>query len=186
MAKKGPPPDAQKWLEEQRRGEHQGLTPTPAHEKSIWDTDYIPERYAPINKSAIEAEAHRLGVTFPQSVLEQLLIQNGGQLDECVEGLFENSNINWTNATVDGIETVESWERAEDCHWFDSAEDVPDKNLLVVIASHSESQLCLDFRVSGPNGVPGVSYIDVCTTPTQVAILTKTVDDFIRSIVAAR
>jgi len=178
--------DIQKWVDECGQGKHQGLIPTPAHENSIWDTDFIPERYASIEKALIESQARRLGITIPHALMEQLLIQNGGELDECVQDLFNNATINWTNATVDGIETIDSWEHGDECNWFDSVEGIQDKNLLIIIASHSESQLCLDYRKNGPSGVPSVAYIDVSMNPIEVLIIADTVDYFFRSIVAAR
>ena len=185
MLKKQPSMDIQKWVDEYRQGEHQGLIPTPEHENSIWDTDYIPERYESIEQAVIELQARRLGITIPHALMEQLLIQNGGELDECVQNLFNNATTNWTNATVDGIETIDSWEHGEESDWFRSV-NILDKKLLIIIASHSESQLCLDYRKVGPSGVPSVVYIDVSMTPTEVLIITDSVDDFIRSIVAAR
>ena len=52
----------------------------------------------------------------------------------------------WMNAAIDGLDPVGSWELASEHNWFESVDDVPGLDRLVVIAGHSESQLCLDYR----------------------------------------
>lgn len=183
---KGPPPKAQKWLEEFKQGKHQGRKATPEHVHSIWDTDYIPERYQPATTKMIDETEARLGVVIPQSLKEQLLIQNGGYIVKCCDYPFENDSLYWTNATVDGIDELKGWKRAKDDDWFESVEDINNLHLLIRIASHSESQLCLDYRKIGPNETPGVTYIDTAMNPTEIRIVTDTVDDFIRGLVASR
>lgn len=182
----GPPPKVKKWLDEYRRGKHQGRIPSPEHFKSIWDTTRIPEDCTPATSDSITDAESRLGIVIPASMKQQLLIQNGGSLADCPEYPFDDSSINWTNATVDGIEPVESWERAKNDHWFDNVNDVTSLDLLIRIAAHSEAQLCLDYRKAGSNGLPGVTFIDVSTKPTEVRIITERVDEFIRALVASR
>lgn len=92
----------------------------------------------------------------------------------------------WTNAIVDGIHPVEKWETAAENHWFQNASDVPDLRLLVVIAAHSESQLCLDYRVSGPKGIPADVYVDVCMRPTEVVTVAQTMTEFVAAIIASK
>lgn len=90
----------------------------------------------------------------------------------------------WANATVDGVRRLQSWDLAKDNNWFENVEDVDKLDLLVVIAAHSESQFCLDYRESGKKGMPGIVYIDVSRDPTEVKAITSTVDEFIDAIVA--
>jgi hypothetical protein len=187
---KGPPPQARKWMEEFRQGKHQGIKPTPAHFQSIWDTNYIPDRCIPARRDAIAETEQRLGIVIPASLKEQLLVQNGGYLKVCDKYPFEHGRVYWTNATVDGIDQVDSWHRADDrgridSGWFDDVDDVEGLDLLIKIASHSESQLCLDYRKVGGKGMPGVTYIDVCQKPTQVVSIAGTVHEFILALVAA-
>ena len=117
---------------------------------------------------------------------EQLLIQNGGNLLECDEYPFKDDSVHWTNATVDGISPVQSWQRACDDHWFQNAEDVKRLHRLIVVAAHSESQLCLDCRKPGAGGLPAVTFVDVSMQPTKVRVIAKTVDEFIHALVALR
>src|SRR5262245_51950745 len=164
MAKKrgsasGPPPRAQKWLEERRRGMHQGRTPTPEHSNSIWDTSFIPDRCTPATSESISEAEVRLGIVIPEPMKDQLLVQNGGCLLECDR--FNDASVHWTNATVDGIDQVQSWRRAKDDNWFENVQDVKGLDLLIIIAAHSEAQLCLDYRKSGSNGMPCVTFVDV-------------------------
>ena len=174
-----------KWAEERRQGMHRGRTPTPEHAASIWDTSFIPDRYCPATDQLIaEAEA-RVEISIPASMRAQLLIQNGGQLCDCDPLPFGEKAL-WMNAAVDGILQVQQWDRAAENNWFESVDDVPDLYLLVRIAAHSESQLCLDFRKSGSTGTPAVTYIDVCMDPTEVVVLAETVDDFIQALIVAR
>ncbi len=182
----GPPPHAQKWIEEYRQGMHQGRAPTPAHKTSIWDTSFIPDGCKPATSELIAEAEERLGVVIPKRMKEQLLIQNGGCLLECDEFPFNDSSVNWTNATVDGIHEVQSWGRAADDNWFESVADVKGLDRLIIIAAHSESQLCLDYRKSGGRRMPAVTFIDVCMNPTEVTIIAKTVDEFVRTLIALR
>ncbi|MCA9073163.1 MAG: SMI1/KNR4 family protein [Planctomycetaceae bacterium] len=134
----------------------------------------------------IDETETRLGIVIPKSLKEQLLIQNGGYIVHCDNYPFESDSLHWTNATVDGIDQLDGWKRAKDDHWFESVEDVNDLHLLIRIASHSESQLCLDYRKTGPDGIPGVTYIDTAMNPIEIRIVAFTVDDFIRGLVSSR
>ncbi len=183
---KGPSPQALKWMEERLQGKHPGLTPTPEHYQSIWKTYYIPERYTPATLQMISEAEARLGIKIPASVRQQLLIQNGGCLADCEVRPFQDASVHWTNATIDGIEPVQSWKRACDDHWFDNAKDVENLSLLIRIAAHSEAQFCLDYRKSGRQGMPGVTFIDVCMAPTEVLTIVETVDEFINTMIASR
>ena len=183
---KGPPPDARKWLEEYKQGKHRGLTPTPEHHNSIWSTSYIADRYKPVTLEVLAEVEARLGIGIPASLRDQLFIQNGGNLLECDHYPFEDASVLWTNATVDGIEQAQSWERASDDDWVAGVDDVDDLHLLVVIAAHSESKLCLDYRKSGGSGIPAVTFVDVSTDPTEARIIAETADDFIHALVASR
>jgi hypothetical protein len=183
---KGPPPHAQKWLAEHRRGLHQGRIATPERYQSIWDTSCIPDRFTPATpEMTAEAEA-RLGIVIPAVLREQLLIQNGGYLLDCHQYPFAEAAKHWTNAAVDGIYPVQSWKRARNDNWFESVNDVEGLDLLIIIAAHAESQLCLDYRQSGSRGLPAVTFIDVCKEPTEVKILADTVDEFIGGFIALR
>lgn len=128
----------------------------------------------------------RLGFVIPTLVKDQLLIQNGGRLLELDQYPFKDPSVHWTNATVDGIDRIQSWRRAEDDNWFESVEDVKGRDQLIIIAAHSESQLCLDYRESGRRRMPAVTFIDVCMNPTEVRIITKTADEFVRTLIASR
>lgn len=183
---KGPPANAAKWIEDFHQGKHSGLTPTPANATSIWDTSYIPDRYIPVTLEVIAATGKRLGIAIPSSLANQLVIQNGGYIVSCDEYPFETNSIRWTNAIVDGIDPVDSWKRASDDHWFDSVNDVEGLHLLIRIAAHSESQLCLDYRKSGQNGLPGITYVEVCMNPTVVRVLTDSVDEFLDALIVSR
>jgi len=112
-----------------------------------------------------------------------LRIQNGG----CLRGSdrFPFDDVLWTNATVDRILPVQEWELASLDNWFDSVDDVDKLDMLVRIAAHSEAQLCLDYRKTGTSGKPAVTYIDVCMNPTKVAVLVKSVDEFVDALAAA-
>lgn len=191
MAKKrgpasGPPPHAQKWFQEHSRGMHQGRAPTSAHQTSIWDASFIPQRCKPATSELIAEVEERLGVVIPKRMKEQLQIQNGGCLLQCNEFPFHDSSVHWTNATVDGIHQIQSWSRAEDNNWFESVEDVKGLDRLIIIAAHSESQLCLDYRKSGGRRMPAVTFIDVCMNPTEVTMIAKTVDEFVCTLIASR
>jgi hypothetical protein len=184
---KGPPPEALKWLQAERCKKQRGRKPTPEHYKSIWDTSYIPERYRPAKPQAIANAEQRLGVAFPKLLKTQLLIQNGGYLPDFDETPFEDDDgPPWTNATVDGIEPVGEWRRASDDHWFESVTDVEGLPRLIVIAAHSESQLCLDYRKSGPQKMPGITLIEIGLRPTEVSPITPSAEKFLRALIAAR
>jgi hypothetical protein len=165
---------------------HQGRTPTPAHLTSIWNTSFIPDGCTPATLELITDAEVRLGIVIPTLMKDQLLIQNGGCLLELDQYPFKDASVHWTNATVDGIGQVQSWRRADKDNWFESVKDVKGLDRLIVIAAHSESQLCLDYRKSGSGGMPAVTFVDVCMSPTEVRLITKSADEFIRTLIASR
>jgi len=153
----------------------------------MWATDYIPDWAYPATKEAISGAELRLGVTIPPVLKKQLAARNGGQINLGEESsLFLDNSRLWTNAIVDGIHKVESWETAAHSHWFQNVSDGPGRNLLVIIAAHSESHLCLDFRLNGPKGVPSVTFIDVCMSPKEVTTVVRTVDEFVAAIIKCK
>ena len=156
MAKKksGPPPHAAKWLEERKRGLHQGLQPKSEHSKSIWDTTYIPERRKGATDRQLDAAEKRLGVKLPAILRKQLKIQNGGMVVDvsAVDKLLFPAG---DDSAIDGINVVQDWTLAS--HSFDFDHEITETERLVVIASHSESSLCLDYRKNGPKRIPSVT-----------------------------
>jgi hypothetical protein len=164
-----------------------GREPTPQYLRSVWATDYIPDWARPATRQGIARTEKRLGIVIPKALKDQLAVQNGGQVFLSDEGVpFEDTCRHWTNAIVDGMHPVEKWETAAENHWFQNASDVPDLELLVIIAAHSESQLCLDYRGCGPNGLPSVVYVDVCTRPTEIGTVSATVTEFVATLVASK
>jgi hypothetical protein len=153
----------------------------------MWVTDFIPERARPASDKAIAKAESRLGVTIPEVLKAQLRVRNGGHVFLSEKATpFEKKCRLWTNAVVDGILPVQQWETAAASNWFDSVSDVPALDLMVVLAGHSESQLCLDFRSSGAAGTPSVAYVDACTTPTELTTLAKTPDEFVAAIIKSK
>ncbi|MGO9109978.1 MAG: SMI1/KNR4 family protein [Thermoguttaceae bacterium] len=124
-----------RFLEERRQGLHRGRTPTPEHYRSIWRTSLISERYTPATPEMIAEAEVRLGVVIPALLKEQLLIQNGGYLVAYEPYPFDDASVHWSNATVDGIWPLKSWERAKDDNWFESVEDVEGLDRLIRIAA---------------------------------------------------
>ena len=95
----------------------------------------------------------------------------------------------WMNAAIDGILPIEEWELASDDHWFDSVkvqDDVDGLDRLVRIAAHSEAQLCLDYRSKAPRQLPGLTFVDVCMTPTEVVAVCDSVADFVETLIKAK
>jgi len=164
-----------------------GLQPTPEHLQSVWATGYIPDWARPASREAIASAEKRLGVVIPKVLKAQLAVLDGGQVFLSEEKVpLENTCRHWTNAIVDGVMPVGEWEIASENHWFQNASDVPDLKLLVIVAAHSESQLCLDYRRCGPKGVPAVVYVDVCMRPTEVVTVAPTVTEFVAALVASK
>jgi hypothetical protein len=164
-----------------------GREPTPQYLRSVWATDYIPDWARPAKRQAIASAEKRLGVAIPKVLKDQLAVQNGGQIFLSEMGVpFEDTCRHWTNAIVDGVMPVEEWEIAAENHWFQNASDVPHLKSLVIIAAHSESQLCLDFRACGPKRIPAVVYIDVCMQPTSVATICPTVTEFLAALISSK
>lgn len=163
-----------------------GREPTPEYLRSVWATDYIPDWIRPAPKESVVSAQVRLGVVIPKALKDQLAVQNGGQIFLADEPPFEDVCRHWTNAIVDGLMPVEEWEIATDNHLFQNASDVPHLESLVVIAAHSESQLCLDYRACGPKRLPAVTYIDVCIKPTKVASVCSTVTEFLAALISSK
>ena len=164
-----------------------GREPTPQYLRSVWATDYIPDWARPATRKAITGAEKHLGIVIPKVFKEQLAVQNGGQVflgEDTVP--FEDRCRHWTNAIVDGINPVEEWEIAAENHWFQNASDVPNLELLVIIAAHSESQLCLDYRACGPKRIPAVVYVDVCVQPTSAVTVSSTVTEFLTALIASK
>jgi hypothetical protein len=90
------------------------------------------------------------------------------------------------NAAIDGLDPVEEWTLASRCPWFDSVDDVEGLDRLVVVAGHSESQLCLDYRGKGPKRAPSLSYFFVSIKPTEEVLVCDTVTDFIKALTKAK
>lgn len=150
--------------------------------KNIWDF-YQPDHFKPATDDDLNNAENRLQITIPQILRDQLQIYNGGFLFEFNEFPFEKNGFYWTNATIDGILDVASWELASENNWFESVEDVEGLNKLIVISAHSESQFCIDFRENGAQ--PSVTYIDVSMNPTEVKTIT-TLENFIETIITLK
>lgn len=163
-----------------------GREPTPEYLRSVWATHYIPNWARPAPQEAVASAEKRLGVVIPRAFKAQLAVQNGGQVFLSEEPPFEDVCRHWTNAIVDGVLPVDKWEIAAENLWFQNVSDVPHLKSLVVIAGHSESQLCLDYRACGPKRLPSVVYIDVCTQPTSVATVCSTVSEFLAALISSK
>lgn len=165
-----------------------GRKPPPAHLASMWSSDFIPTWRRPATEAAIKAAEKSLGIAIPAALKKQLLIQDGGPVfsgdDDPVP--MKNGFRLWMNAAIDGLEPVSSWELASEHNWFESVSDVPGLDRLVVIAGHSESQLCLDYREKGPKRSPALTYFDVCRSPTDEVSVCDSVVDFIKSLTNAK
>ncbi len=170
------------FIEGQKSGRYQGLPVLPEHEGSIWDTSCIPERYVPATDELMDETERRLNVKIPESLRKNLRAQNGGYLLQCAPVPFLEKCW-WTNATADGIEHLQEWKLASEHNWFESVDDLDNLDLLVCIAGHSESHLCLDYRSCGRKGTPAVTYVDVCQNPTKVVVVAKSIDEFIKILV---
>ena len=154
--------------------------------RSVWATDYIPDWAQPALKESVASAQKRLGVVIPKAFKDQLSVQNGGQIFLADEPRFEDVCRHWTNSIVDGVMPVEEWEIAAENHWFQNAFGVPHLESLVIIAAHSESQLCLDYRACGPKGLPAVVYVDVCSRPTSVTPVCSTVTEFLAALISSK
>ena len=188
MAKKkvnSPRASSRKPSRKSRTNRRTKIAPASAYATSIWDRAVYSAVNAPAAPDLIADAEARLDVRIPESMKRNLLVQNGGYLIHCESYPFDEDTF-WTNAAVGGFFPVQSWQPATENHWFQAVEDVDGLERLICIAAHSESQLCLDYRRSGRQGVPGVTYVDVCRTPTEVTVVTQSVDDFINALVAAR
>ncbi len=147
--------------------------------KNIWDV-YQPERYKPATDDDFNVTENRLHIIIPKILKDQFKIYNGGLLFEFEEFPFEKEGFYWTNATIDGISDLDSWELASENSWFESVEDIEGLDNLVVISAHSESQFCIDFRENSSQ--PSVTYIDVSMNPTEVRTIT-TLENFINTVI---
>lgn len=138
-------------------------------EDHIWAS--VNSQEQPATKEEISLASRRLGMKIPQVLASQLMILNGGHLDGEVPG------------AIDGILPVDEWELAKDYHWFDSVDDVDGLELLVVIANHSEDQLCLDYRKCGPKGVPGLTFIFCGVPPTETTLISDNIDTYLKELI---
>lgn len=189
MARKKPSGPSQEGWERvlrMRERERKGGMP-PEHVASIWSGSSVPDWRKPASESEITAAETRLGVSIPAALKKQYRIQNGGDLlvssqddaFEEAEGLFPFLG----NAACDGLLEIEEWCLASEHEWFESVDDVDGLELLVVIAQHSEDQLCLDYRENGRRRVPGLTSFFVGLDPTGE---TKESESISKAITAMR
>ena len=167
------------WLKERKRGMHKGLKAKPEHAHSIWDTGYIPEHRKGATERQLNAAEERLAVKLPVALRKQLKIQNGGNVVELLAAdaqLFPPSD----DSAIDGINLVQEWTLAS--YSFDFDHDIAGTERLVMIASHSESRLCLDYRERGPKRVPSLtSFFN-----DEETVEHESINELIREIVSAR
>ncbi|MFK3865131.1 SMI1/KNR4 family protein [Pseudoalteromonas rhizosphaerae] len=135
--------------------------------KNIWEkVDFIG---AATDADIINAEK-RLGVIIPVILKQQLKIQNGGDIlfFDWFEQATDKEFLFIGDSIVDGICSVSQWCLASENDWFSNCNDVHHKELLVSIAGHSESQLCLDYRKNGRNGEPGLTAFFVTQVSAEI------------------
>ena len=167
-----------------------GVSPDDKHKRSIWASDFIPTWQRGATPQEISDAERRLGVKFPDALVEQLRIQKGGTLVCLHEDEFENEYVALLNrfpgsmgdAAIDGILQLEKWELASKNHWFKTVKGVEGLDRLVRIAGHSESQLCLDYR--GKNRrAPGLTYFFVAHRQKE-SVVCDSVVEFIDALAA--
>jgi hypothetical protein len=120
-----------------------------------------------------------LGLVLPKAFLSVMRVQNGGYPTR-----ITYAPPGWTPPHVcadyipDGIPPLEDWETLYDNDWF-AESDVHDLHLLVPFSQHAELFWCLDYRKSGPQGEPCVTFFDVSESPTGDYQLADTVETFL-------
>ena len=144
-----------------------------------------------------QAAERRLGVAIPPALqaIENVALDDYGE-----EAPFQDICL-WLNAACDRFLPIEEWELASENNWFESfvegeivtfggakvekyIPEHPETNLhlLVIIARHSESQLCFDYRECGPAGTPKVSYIDVTYEPMRSTTVCESAVEFVAAV----
>lgn len=126
---------------------------------TIWRVPaYLPYVQAPLSLEVIEAAQKQLGVTLPVSYLELLGIQNGGYVRRAMTNA-PHSRIWGIGEHYPTILRSHEWQAAdavEDDYWIPSQ-----PQLLIPFDGDGHWYLCFDYRKSGGQGNPSVTYIDL-------------------------
>ena len=143
------------------------------------------------------AAERRLGVSIPVTLqaIENVTLDDYGE-----HAPFQDTCL-WLNAACDWFLPIDDWELASTNNWFESFREgeivtyggakvekyipenpVDNLHLLVIIARHSESQLCFDYRECGPAGMPKVSYIDVNDEPMRSTTVCDSAAEFVEAV----
>jgi len=125
----------------------------------------------------------RLGVFIPAVMMDLLTYADLMYFCSDASVPYEDRCARWVSAAIDGFLDFSKWQPASESNWFDSVSDIPDLCHLIIIAAHSEAQLCLDYRESGPGGMPKVIYIEVDATPTKVCVVAENAEEFAVNVV---
>jgi hypothetical protein len=127
--------------------------------ETIWSVPaYLPYLQPPLTETMIQDGERRLGVRLPNSYLAILKQQNGGYLRfslpntpcEMVWGIGPHFP-----SITDQFDWKDS-QQASDYGWSPRS-----ANLLVPFDGDGHWHLCLDYRTSGPNSEPSVTYVDL-------------------------
>lgn len=147
------------------------------------------------------ANEARLGV----SIRAELQAVENVTFDDYGEDAPFQDTCHWLNAACDWFLPIEDWELASENNWFESYREgeivtfggakvekyipenpAPDLHLLVIIAAHSESQLCFDYRECGPTGMPKVSYFDVTDDPMRSTTVCESAAEFVAAVLRSK
>jgi len=123
-----------------------------------------------------------LGYKLPQSYLDILFLQNGGYFEKTA--FLTESPIKWDECYVScyllyGIGGTNGIDADTGSRYLIGEWDYP--NIGVVISSEGHTAFMLDYSSCGPNGEPGVVYVD--TDPeVRVSSLASTFSAFIAAL----
>lgn len=130
-----------------------------AREAKIWAVPaYLPYLQPPLTEGVIRDAEFRLGVRLPASYLTILNQQNGGYL--------RPSRLDGLSEMVWGIgphfpSITDEFEWRSSAQTGDWGWSPPNAKLLVPFDGDGHWHLCLDYRDTGPNSEPKVTYIDL-------------------------
>jgi hypothetical protein len=127
----------------------------------------------------------RLGVVIPPIMMDLLSIEDlfGYFVAVDEEIPFRDRYRLWTNAVVDGFLDFVEWEPADQNNWFERFVSNPDLEKLIIIATHAESFLCLDYRECGPSATPKVVYTDTTDERLSFTTICESAEEFARVMI---
>lgn len=114
----------------------------------------ILDNFPPVTDRVVAATEQRLGVRLPAAYVRILRLQNGGY----IRGGHPEITIREIDGIGDGVGAGRTtwWHDDIDNEWWGPE----GKDLLINFAGDGHWDLCLDYRINGPDIEPTVAYID--------------------------